>query len=752
MGNGEQLLEGLSVVEFSDDDAVRHAGWMLARLGADVDVIRTPSHRQQAAVGAAFSSYLDRGKTVHELDTRDPNGLAELADLMCSARVVLEGQGAGELDKLGLLDVAQDNDGVVVRVSPYGQGGPWANRPASDFTLQAASGMLQRRGEGGTGPIRVGGRSLAAHAGAAMVAAALIKVAASKSAVVDFSLAESHCLALPYPTQVLETRLSAGKGTEIARRALGVVECADGWVGINILTAQQWSDVCMFLDLPQFDDRWHLLRHDVALLDEFNSLAKKRLSEITADAVVDVCQAMRIPANHIGNAATMLEFQQWKERDFFRPGGHGGHRWSEPGTPWRIQSSSRDRPLIEQSTAAPPTQVEDERRPLAGTKVLDLTSYWAGPVFTSILGSFGADVIKVESIQRPDGFRYGLNFMEFGDNWHEYSGIWQSVNLNKRSLTLNLFEQVGRDLFLRLVAEADIVVENYSARVMESFGLDYEALRTVNPTVVMVRMPGFGLEGPWRDHVGWGNAFEQISGAAWVTGEPEQAPTTPGGYADAIVGNHAAAVTLAALNHRKQHGVGMLIEVPQIEIMASVAADQFVELGVTGQVPGRCGNWTSEHEHNFVLGTADPHIDVAVTVENASSAAVRAWLSGTGIADADLDEMLQEFVRKRPPWTSVDALCAEGVAAAVVETAATLRQQEQFRSRGFWSVLERPETGARIFAGWAYPPAPDHSGPHLLPAPTLGQHNREILVDELGLSEDEMTCLERDRVIGTRPL
>ncbi len=148
----------------------------------------------------------------------------------------------------------------------------------------------------------------------------------------------------------------------------------------------------------------------------------------------------------------------------------------------------------------------------------------------------------------------------------------------------------GRDLARRLVRDADVVVENFSPRVVEQFGLDYESLVALNPDVIQVRMPGFGLQGPWRDYVGWAFNFEQTSGMAAVTGYPDGPPCILQGPADPIVGVHAGVALLAALEHRRRTGEGQLIEIAQIEVAACLAAEPVIEYSMNGVVRPREGN------------------------------------------------------------------------------------------------------------------------------------------------------------------
>ena len=160
----------------------------------------------------------------------------------------------------------------------------------------------------------------------------------------------------------------------------------------------------------------------------------------------------------------------------------------------------------------------DPRLPFDGIRIVDLTAFWAGPAATHLLAAFGADVVKIESIQRPDGIRYSGGMRKDRDDWWEYGWVFHAMNTNKRSVTLDLGSDEGRRLFRDLVADADVVIENFSPRVMDHFGLTADALLEINPRLVVARMPAFGLDGPWRDRVGFAPTMEQIAGLAWVTG------------------------------------------------------------------------------------------------------------------------------------------------------------------------------------------------------------------------------------------
>jgi crotonobetainyl-CoA:carnitine CoA-transferase CaiB-like acyl-CoA transferase len=406
--------------------------------------------------------------------------------------------------------------------------------------------------------------------------------------------------------------------------------------------------------------------------------------------------------------------------------------------------------------------------PFEGLRVIDLGSFWAAPYLTSYLGAYGADVIKVESTQRPDGFRFTATDPALGDAWYERSLMWQATNLNKRSLTLDLGADEGKRLLSELCAEADVFVENYAARVVEQFGFDYESLRKINPSMVVMRLPGFGLTGPWRDFVGWGNAFEQLAGLAWVTGYPDGQPKTPGGYIDPTVGMHAAVALMAALEHRDRTREGQLVEVAQIEVGASMSAPQVIAESISGVAPGRIGNRAGAYAPQGVYRCADETTSlVAVSVRHDEEWKALLTVMGhpEALADAayntfpgrashhdELDEAIQSWFSEQSCDDVLDALQAAGIPAAKVLTADGFNEDPQLVSRSFYQEVEHPLSGPRLFP--RYPmqfsfEAP--MGPHRAPAPLLGQHNNQVLGDELGLTEAELRELRDANVVGTVP-
>ena len=222
--------------------------------------------------------------------------------------------------------------------------------------------------------------------------------------------------------------------------------------------------------------------------------------------------------------------------------------------------------------------------------MVDFTAFWSGPFSTVWLCSMGADVIKVESVQRPDGLRFSAMVRPKVDpRFYEMSALWHATNLGKRGITLDLGDPRGLALAKRLIATADVVTENFTPSVMEGFGLSYDDVRAINPSAVMMRLPAFGLDGPWRDRGGFAQTMEQITGMAWQTGYDDGPPIIPGGVVDPMVGTHTALALVAALEHRDRTGEGQLVEMPMIEVAAAVTAEQVIDASIGRPDPGRRG-------------------------------------------------------------------------------------------------------------------------------------------------------------------
>ena len=763
-------LSGLRVVEIANEISGPYCGKLFVDLGADVTKIEGPEGDSLRQWGPFPGGQPDshRSGLFEYLNAGKRQG-STARELIGDADVVIDALAPGALDKAGLgVDVLQEINPalVVVRISNFGQDGPFRDRVATSLTLQAASGWISAR-DPDRPPVQAGGRIAEYVAGgyAALGALTALRIASrNRVTEVDVSAFEALLSTLPYPMLMAERNRALG--LPINTRSipmLGVVRARDGWVGINCLTGQHWLDVCAMLELPEFGERQYAIQMGGPERGEFFAAAQPWLRVRTVAEIVELSQALRIPAAPVADGATVLECPQYAKRGFFVDAGGVGWSFRRPGMPFRFSKPPAKPTGVQSGGVWPAAEITDLSLPLAGVKVLDLTTFWAGGYLTCYLGAFGADVIKVESIQRPDGFRYSAAYPYEGEDWYERSALWQATNLNKRDITLDLTSPAGRELARRLAAQADVVVENFSPRVVEHFGLDYPSLVALRPDVIALRMPGFGLDGPWRDWVGWAFNIESVSGMSAATGYADGPPCNVQGPADPIVGVHAGVALLAALEHRRRTGEGQLIEVAQIEVAAAVTAEPVIEYSMNGIIRPRDGNRQRGYcQGVYPTDSDDAWVAVSVRDDNDWSALIEA-MGQPGLLEDDrlattalraaahdvFDQVIAAWTRTQSVPNIVAALRERNIPAEEVITPERMYDVPQLEARGYYEDYQRAITGRHRYPGWPFRMSPGPTRHHRFASPTLGQHNDEIL-SGLGLSRDELVALRRDRIIGER--
>ena len=780
-------LEHLRVVDLSRGVAGAYATKLFADAGADVVVVEAPegtalrrTTRQgplAPGVDGPLFRFLAAGKraTVGSLDDPAVRALALGAD------VVVEDFPAGTLEAAGLLP---DPANVVVSITPYGRG-PLQDQPANEFTAQAVSGSIAARGAMDGDPLHAAGRLAELAAGIYAAPAAAIAARelrrSGRGAHIDVSCAEAAVIATNLFQDLMFRMI--GFVPPIPGRMImfpGVEETSDGWVGLNTNSRQKLDDLLAMVgrdDLIAIRD----LRSDPAVKADYEGSIRGWLAEHTTAEVLEMATLLRIPVAPIGNGETLPHIDHFRETGTFTDEVYG----DTAPRPYYSIDGQRPRPRAAapaldervapeaitpaEASSGRPSEGDGEPRPLPldGLKVVDLTAWWAGPSATQLLASLGADVIHVESIQVIDGMRPAASqaFATTPD-WWERSSFFLNINTNKRGITLDLTSERGRELARDLVAWADVLVENYTPRVVENWGLDWDSVHALNPGLIMCRMPAFGLTGPWSDRVGFAQTMEQVSGLSWITGYRGGGPMMPNGPCDPLGGMHAAFAIVAALTQRDETGAGSLVEVPLVESALNLAAEEVLEFSAFGRVGERFGNRSPEQAPQGVYRCTGDEQWVALSVED--DAQWRAlvdvlgspdWASrpelddrgGRWAAHDELDGHLEAWFAGRERDAAVGLLVAAGVTAAPVLDHRSVVTQDMFVARGFAQWCDHPVVGRHPLMTLPY----TWTGiPQWItrPAPTLGQHNEEVLTTVLGLSAEEIATLEDDDVIGTRPL
>lgn len=782
---------GLRVMEFSAGIAASYCGKMFADAGAEVVKIEPAQGdplRRWSATGTppepgghgALFGYLNAGKKSLISGPELP-GLLRGTDL-----VVTDGADGWHAAALQWA-LPVGSAAVVASVTPFGLDGPYAQAGvrANEFVLQALCGSIGGRGWPGQLPLQAGGRIGEWVAGAFTAVAAAAALRRSRrggpGGLVDVSMFEAMVATMGAPGAVGASL--GGGGRRGAARSLelpSIVGTADGLVGFCTITAQQFADFLVLIGRPDLIDDADLASFAgrVRRREEFLGIVDDWASGRTTAEIVEAAAALRIPVAPIGTPTTVTEIDHFRARGVFVKNAEGR---LEPRPPYRSDAFDlaprgevpplggdrgkvawRARPLAPLGAHAG----GGPARPLQGLRVVDLTAFWAGPFATQILAALGADVIKVEGLRRPDGMRFSGGRPPSEDRWWETGPVFLCSNVDKRDLTLELSLPEARDLALRLIASADLLVENFSPRVLGNLGLGWDAVSAANPRAVLVRMPAFGLDGPWRDRVGFAQTMEQASGMAWMTGTADGPPLIPRGVCDPVAGLHAVFAALAALEVRDASGTGFQVESTMVEAALNIAAEAVLEAAVHGREPRRDGNRGPGAAPQGVFRCAgeDEWAALAVLDDEAWSALARligrvdllaredlAHEAGRRAAADELDEAIGAWCADRTATGAVRLLRAAGVAAGRVQAGADLLADEQLAARGFWQRITHPVVGEFQTFGMPFRLTGVDGAWVRTAAPLLGEHNREILTEVLGLDAHEIRVLEQREAIGTRP-
>ncbi|QKW35555.1 CoA transferase [Actinomadura sp. NAK00032] len=786
-------LADVRVLECTGGIPGAYCGKMLTDAGAQVvkleppggDPLRAWSASGDPAPGpgehAPLFQYLAAGKRSVVADRADAPAAHDLirgADV-----VVVDGTGGWDLAHVRSL-LAGGDGAVLVSITPFGTEGPYADQgvQANEFILQAMCGSIEGRGWPGEEPLQAGGRigEWVAGAYAAFAAAAGFRRLRRTGGgdVFDVSVLEAMVVTMgglgAVGAEVLGADApAAGRNLEMP----SIVPTADGLVGFCTITAQQFADFLVLIDRADLLDDAELASFAgrIRRREEFLEMVHGWAATRTTAEIVELAAALRIPVAPIGTPETLADIDQFRERGVFVKNALGHlqprvpYRASafEAGPPGPVPELGGDTGAVRwparERTSEPGAAAD--RRPLDGVRVADFTAFWAGPTATQLLSAFGADVVKIEGLRRPDGMRFSGGRPPTVEQWWEWGSVFLASNNDKRGLGLELSLPRAREIALRLIAGSDLVVENFSPRVMANFGLEWPEVSGANPRACMVRMPAFGLDGPWRDRVGFAQTMEQASGMAWMTGHPDGPPIIPRGVCDPVAGVHAAFAAVLALESRDATGRGVHVEGTMVEAALNVAAEALLEHTVRGVTPRRDGNRGPGAAPQGVYRTAGPDEWAAVAVTDdaqwpALAAAIgRPDLAGDpGLATragraadaARVDEAVAAWAAGVDVATAVAVLRAAGVPAARVTPARDVLDDEHLRARGFWEHVRHPVAGEFRSTGLPFGSRTVPSGWVRDAAPLFGAHNREVLA-ELGLGEREIAALEEDGIIGSRP-
>jgi crotonobetainyl-CoA:carnitine CoA-transferase CaiB-like acyl-CoA transferase len=787
-------LDGLRVLELQAGPAAAYCGRLLARAGADVLTIEPPGGSPLRQLppfagdepgperGLAYL-YTSAGKRATTLDLATAAGRAALLELLRDADALIDDLPPARLAAFGLDETAlcAVNPRLVwTSITPFGQSGPLRDAPASALTLQALSGWLSLSGEPDREPVQTGGRlaefAPGLPAAFATLAALLDGRRAHEPRPHRLDISELEVMATWHPPFELGSSYIGGRRVQRTgsrhptTHPFTLLPCDGGrdYVGVITLTYQQWELLCRMMAIDDLLDD-PTLRENLSRVTHYariNARMAPWLDARTAAECFETAQSWRIPFAMVPDVAAIRALPQHEARGFFSERTPAGAQpLDAAGAAWRGDSPrTRDTAAGRNSAAQLPDRA---RLPLQGVRVLDLSAFWAGPACARLFADLGAEVIKVESVQRIDGWR-GANFGSTGSaQIYEGAAAHNGINVNKRGITLNLRSPEGVRLCKQLAAVSDVLVENYSPRVMAQFGLDWSVLREVNPHLVMVSLSGFGASGPLRDYVSYAATVECMAGVSALTGYKDGPPLLQGSsIGDPLGGVNGAVAAIAALYGRERSGDGAWIDLSQVEGVTALFGDQLLDYTLNGRVPPRRGNDSLDMcPHGVYRCMGD---DQWLVIAAQDDAAWRSLCATIGLADLAADPALTTLAGRQAHATAIDAaigawtgerekraametLLSAGVAAGAVNDNTETVHEPQLLVRNFWQELDRAFVGRHPHASMGI--SVDGALPPLLrPAPTLGQHSVEVLRDVLGLCANEIDTLTSAHVTGETPV
>jgi crotonobetainyl-CoA:carnitine CoA-transferase CaiB-like acyl-CoA transferase len=800
------VLSHLRLVEIGSSAATSYCARLFADFGADVQKIEPPAGdplRRSAPLTpggqSAWFAFLNFNKSSLVIDAAEPGAIERLTALIEDCDILLDGRHVDSAD-CPIIDVAairQRRPGLIcLDASWFGADGPYAKFAATDSTVRALAGLIKLVGPVEGPPLHAPDFQTGILAGLwgfiATASSAIARMQGGAGRSWSLNIFES-CIAVG--EYLMFEAFSRG---DVIRRIgvnrfwptfpVGIYETKKGWLGVTTVTPAQWRAFCDMLALPELrDDPTLVLGTDrLEHVEQIERQFMPRLKTRTAQEWFAEGLKRKIPIVPVPEMADLLDDAEKKARGAIVPVMFGAEGGQSVGSMQRLTLTPPQRggkvpaPGEQQTFAGPQRRstnavpsassgsIGADRLPLQGVRVIDFSMGWAGPLCTRSLADLGADVIKIEAMQYPDWWR-GVDRRPayVNEQMYEKTVRFCVMNRNKRGITLDLTTPQGIALAKRLLAGADIVVDNYSVDVLPKLGLGYDVLRTLNPRLVMMSMSAFGADSVHRDCRAYGSTLEQGSGLPAVIGTPGGPPVmSHTAFGDAVGGLNGCAAVLVALIHARNTGQGQFIDLAQVECMIPFAAPWITVQSIGGTAPPRYGNRHPQFVPHgcFRCAGEDSWIMVAATDGDmwqrlAVLISRPDWATDASLRSAEARREIEERIEAGiEAWTlardadqAMSELQAARVSAGVARLPIDLLTDRHLRSRTFLQEVERAFMGLH-----PQPSMPIREGarPYTIhsAAPTLGQHNREILSGLLGLSDAEIVQLAKEGVIGTTML
>ena len=833
-------LQNIRVLDLTEEIVGPYATKLLADYGADVVKIEKPAGDSARQLGpfkggdrhpdkSGTFFYFNTNKRSVVLDLKTPSGVDGFWQLVDWADIIVEGFEPGAMESLGLsweAIKARRGDISLVSVSNFGANSPYRHYRGSELVLYGFAGEMHSTGRLEREPVKMYGTSALVQSGSVLSTAILGALFATQAKGVgqhvDFSVADSHLVGVDRRHATVIGHQYSGRKTlrppmEEPRVGIlsGLYRCKDGWISI-MGGGQRFKNIREFFGYPAWldDKRWDdpLIQMDPAAIQEFNSHLTPWLNAHTKREVWEAGRRARFicgPLFTVDEVYSDTNFQQrglWQSAETPALGQFRfpGRPFVMNKTPWEYRRPApqlgehTDEVLQAAGKREPvrPVRPSGSGQPLDGIRVLDLSGVWAGTFATLLLADLGAEVIKQENqfILQPNtrilpfvhltkemtsagpSWVTGLPNNDPGERPWNYHPMFVSLYRNKKSFTLDIRQPEGLEILGRLVAEADVVLENSAVGTMEKLGVSYEWLKGIKENIIYLRAPGFGLTGEYKDARAFGSNLEEVLGHQLLRGyrgsEPAENSTIFA--ADYIAGSQIAFALMAAVWHRNQFGEGQFIEMSQAENATAMFAQAYMDFALNGELDEARGNRSIYAADGEVPcgaypckspGSAEEGLDRWITINVMSDAD---WLRLRGVmgeptwaisddflstagrlAKEDyIDEQLGHWTRDFEDYDLFHRLQAAGVAAAPILEASRVLSDPHVMAR----ALFQEQTLEDDIGTYQYPaPIYQISGGGIRSAPVaMGQDNDYVYRELLGCDDEEIDRLTKAGHIADR--
>ena len=789
-------LDGVRVLEIGDGLAAPLASRLLGDVGADVvkleagegDRVRRSGPMYTSADGrcqSALFGYLNWNKRSVLADPAEDRDRIETE--LAAAEILIVGDYFDMIPAWSLdLDHLQSRfkNLIVVCVTPYGLGGPKRSWRSSDLTLQAASGLLSICGTRDREPVRRGLRQCTYEAGLNAAYAALSALyhvrKGGQAPLIDLSIAEclTSELVLTMPEYTFAGAVPTRRPPVQDVLTTGEPVIARGGLAAMQITVTVGADrYAAFLSAPQLsEERFATAADRRRHAAELVSVLETALRNVDVSEFFVRSAQQGLLTGIVQTSRQLLRCPQLRARQAFitMPGQLHGSPWRMPSGPIALPGPRlrQAAPGLGQHTGelpppprpvSPPAQGPAGNGPLAGLRVLDLSTLFAAPYMCGLLADLGAQVIKIEAPNRLDQTRvsgFGPPYLDNqprDDGW-DWCGTFHSVNRGKQSLVLNLKDEDGRAVLRRLIAQSDILVENFTPQVMKGWGLSYDTLNKLNSRLIMVSNTGYGHTGPWANFKAQGTTLEATMGLTYHNGYAGGKPRKVGqSYPDFLAAWSGLYAIHALLLRRLSSGSGGWIDLGMYQLGSVVIPEALIAEQAGNEVSGPQGNSEPGALLSGVFACAGDDNWVAVSLASAGDLTAAEHLLGLetpgreGCADRLplIWKALRAWATAQDAPKAAQELQEHGIAAEAVASVRDVLLDSQYRERRFFEWV-RMRSDDRPLIGRPYRWRGDARPRVRKRAPCFGEHN-DIVLGSMGLTVSEINYLKERGVIGSTP-